>query len=58
MRTIITIALLLQAAVALGQDSWSCTTNGNVTTCQGMRDGRWVICQTTRTGNQSFTQCF
>jgi hypothetical protein len=58
MRTIITLALLLQAAVALGQDSWTCTTIGNVITCQGFQNGRWVTCQTTRIGNQTNTQCW
>jgi hypothetical protein len=57
MRTLI-IALAFFAAPALGQDSWTCTQTGNVVTCQGFQNGRWVVCQTTRIGNQTNTQCW
>jgi len=58
MRTII-IALAMFAAPALAQqDSWTCTQTGNVITCQGFQNGRWVVCQTTRIGNQTNTQCW
>lgn len=55
---IVIIAFALFAAPAMGQDTWTCTQMGNIITCQGFQNGRWVVCQTTRIGNQTNTQCF
>jgi hypothetical protein len=52
------LTLALFAAPANAMDTWTCTQTGNTVTCQGFQNGRWVVCQTTRVGNQTSTQCW
>jgi hypothetical protein len=58
MRYLALIALLVVAAPARGQDTWTCTQIGNMITCQGYVNGRWTVCNTTRIGNYTSTTCY
>jgi len=58
------LSLIINAAFvwlvndALAMDTWTCTWTGNTQTCQGWQGGRWVMCQTTCTGNMCNTICW